>query len=176
MNEKKSLLILVVVLLIALVVTIIITTSQTTRQESASNNVINDVTNIKNEVENNTEKNSVIEENTIENLVTDNNNTENTNVKTSSKTYSFVNKYGDGTKSIEIEADEVKTGGGYTGAASNIYYINNGELFHLELANLEIEKLATGVINFEEALDGLIVKVREDYEVLKESTYITYEK
>lgn len=91
--------------------------------------------------------------------------------------YTFTNEYGDGEKSIKIEAKKTVRLSGFSGANSNVYYIDiDNNLYHLELANLTKKKLATNIKNIESEYENIIAYFNTSYEIINDDDYVVYKK
>ena len=91
--------------------------------------------------------------------------------------YTFTNEYGDGEKSIKIEAKKTVRLSGFSGANSNVYYIDiDNNLYHLELANLTKKKLATNIKNIESEYEHIIAYFNTSYEIINDDDYVVYKK
>lgn len=176
MENKKGIVIAIIIIFIVfgLAIWAIVGSSSSVQNNVISKNIINNI--IENETTE-TKENNAIDNQTqeIQEIVEQNENAKTIDT-TSYEKYTFTNEYGDGTKNIEIEANELEIASGYSGASSNVYYVKDNELFHLELSNLSIEKLATGIKSIEKGLDGITARTQDNYNVLIDDTYITYEK
>lgn len=90
--------------------------------------------------------------------------------------HTFKNTFGDNSKSVTINAYDVKTLSGFAGATSNVYYIDKDyNLHYLELANLTDTILATDIKKLNLTDDTLTAYKNSDTKILKENDYITYE-
>ena len=91
--------------------------------------------------------------------------------------YTFTNEYGDGEKSIKLEAKKTVRLSGFSGANSNVYYIDiDNNLYHLELANLTKKKLATNIKNIESEYENIIAYFNTSYEIINDDDYVVYKK
>ena len=91
--------------------------------------------------------------------------------------YTFTNEYGDGEKSVKIEAKKTVRLSGFSGANSNVYYIDiDNNLYHLELANLTKKKLATNIKNIESEYENIIAYFNTSYEIISDDDYVVYKK
>ncbi|MBQ6477508.1 MAG: hypothetical protein IJI43_03645 [Bacilli bacterium] len=91
--------------------------------------------------------------------------------------YTFTNEYGDDTKEVTIKAIKCDRLSGFSGAPSNVFYIDGDyKLHYLELANLEDKVLATNIVDFKVVDDGIIAYYEKTYSKVEDSNFVTYNR
>ena len=90
---------------------------------------------------------------------------------------SYKNEFGDGTQSITIKnAIQCKSGQGFAGASSHVYYLNTEHVFyHLSLVDLSVTELAKGIDKFEINMNGdVIAYYNSNYSKTNANQYVIY--
>ena len=91
--------------------------------------------------------------------------------------YTFKDEYGSGEKEVTVKAKKCATLSGFTGASSNVFYIDwEDKLHHLELSYLEDKVIATNINDFEVTDDGLIAYYKDTYSEVENNSYVKYKK
>lgn len=91
--------------------------------------------------------------------------------------YTFKDEYGSGEKSVTIKAKKCDRLQGFTGAGSNVFYIDwEDKLHYLELGHLKDTVIATNIVDFEITDEGITAYYNDTYSKVEENNYVTYKK
>lgn len=96
------------------------------------------------------------------------------NTASSYQKYTFTNDFGSGDQTKVIEANDCIRLSGFAGASSNVYYLKDGNLYHMTLAEFETKLIATNIskINF---ADGYLNAYKTSETVIKsDDNYVKY--